>query len=150
MASRPLTRPAIQLAVDVAAFAGFVLLTSTGILLRTLLPPGSGRRTTIFGFDRHAWGEAHFWIAMVFFAVLVVHLWLHRRWIATMLRGRPEPGSALRIALGLVGLLAIFAAALAPFVAGVEEAPRRGEHGGTGSRKAAPAADDQDQAAERR
>ncbi len=35
--------------VDLAAFVAFVLLTTTGVLLRYILPPGSGRFTTLWG-----------------------------------------------------------------------------------------------------
>jgi hypothetical protein len=121
-------RPNLNLAVDAAALAGFVLLTSTGVLLRYVLPPGSGRRTTIWGLDRHAWGEIHFCIAMAFLSCLAVHLVVHRRWIASVIRGRPREGSALRVALGIVGLLAVLAAAAAPFFAEVEREPRGGRH----------------------
>lgn len=121
-------KPAVNALVDVAAFAGFVLLTSTGVLLRYVLPPGSGHRTTIWGFDRHDWGELHFWISIAFLSVLAIHLLVHRRWIATVLRGQPREGSALRVALGVVGLLAILAAAAAPFFAEVEQGPARGRH----------------------
>jgi hypothetical protein len=37
--------------VDVVAFAGFVLLTTTGVLMRYILPPGSGHYSTIWGMD---------------------------------------------------------------------------------------------------
>ncbi len=119
-------RPTVNLSVDAAAFAAFVLLTSTGVLLRYVLPPGSGHRTILWGLDRHDWGQIHFWISMAFLACLAIHLVLHRRWIASMTRGRPREGSALRVALGIVGLLALLAAAAAPFFAEVEQDKRRG------------------------
>jgi hypothetical protein len=72
------------------------------------------------------WGAIHFWIAMAFLASLAIHLWVHRRWIVSVVRGAPREGSALRVALGVVGLLAVLAAALAPFFAEVEERPRGG------------------------
>lgn len=134
-------RPTSNLVIDAAAFAAFVLLTSTGTLMRYVLPPGSGQRTKIFGLDRHAFGEIHFWIAIVFLGILAMHLLVHRRWIATVLTGRPREGSGWRIALGLVGLLAVLAAALAPFLAEVETAPRGGLHlrdGRHGERPPAP------------
>lgn len=126
-------RPTLNLAVDVAAFATFVLLTSTGVLLRYVLPPGSGHRTTIWELDRHEWGEIHFWISMTFLGLLAIHLLVHRRWIASVVRGRPREGSGLRVALGIVGLLAVLAAAAAPFLAEVEHAPR-----GAGGRRGPP------------
>jgi len=128
-------RPTLNLLVDAVAFVGFVLLTSTGVLLRYVLPPGSGRFTTLWGLDRHGWGEVHFWISMGFLACLAIHLLVHRRWIASVVRGRPRKGSALRVALGVVGLLAVLAAAAAPFLAEVEQEDRGGRHA---PRRAAP------------
>ena len=46
------------------AFAGFVLLITTGVLMRYVLPPGSGRRAAIWGLDRHGWGDLHFWFCL--------------------------------------------------------------------------------------
>ncbi len=123
-----MNRPAAYFVIDAVAFAGFVLLTSTGVLMRYVLPPGSGHRTTIWGLDRHDWGTIHFWIAVAFLGTLALHLLVHRRWIASVVRGRPREGSGVRVALGIVGLLAILAAAAAPFFAGVEEQPRGGRH----------------------
>jgi len=53
--------------VDVVAFAGFVVLTTTGVLMRYILPPGSGHYSTIWGMDRHEWGGIHFWASVLFF-----------------------------------------------------------------------------------
>jgi hypothetical protein len=74
---QPLTRTIV---VDSLAFAGFVLLTTTGFLLHYLLPPGIGRRSLLWGLDRHEWGSVHFYIALASLAVLTLHLFLHRRW----------------------------------------------------------------------
>jgi hypothetical protein len=124
-------RPALNLAVDAAAFVAFVLLTSTGVLLRYVLPPGSGRRSALWGLGRHEWGEIHFWISAAFLGALAIHILVHRRWIVSVVRGRPREGSGVRVALGLVGLLALLAAAAAPFFAEVENLPRgAGEHRG--------------------
>ena len=41
--------------IDTVAFAGFVFLTATGVLVRYVLPPGSGHHTTVWGLDRHEW-----------------------------------------------------------------------------------------------
>lgn len=56
--------------IDVAAFVGFVMLTTTGVLMRYILPPGSGRYSTIWSLDRHEWGGIHFWISIIFFPYL--------------------------------------------------------------------------------
>jgi hypothetical protein len=113
-------RPNANFIVDFLGFAGFVLLTATGVLMRYLLPPGSGHSTTIWALDRHEWGSIHFWIAIAFFAVLAFHLFLHWRWIVTLMSGRPREGSGGRVALGTVGLAALLALAIAPFLSPVE------------------------------
>lgn len=106
--------------IDAIAFAGFVFLTTTGVLMRYLLPPGSGRFATIWGLDRHQWGAIHFWVSVVFFAILALHLLLHWRWIVGFLSGRMTEGSGLRLGLGLVGALTLIAFAAAPLIAPVE------------------------------
>lgn len=124
-------RPTWNLLVDATAFVAFVFLVSTGVLLRFVLPPRSGH--AVWGLDRHDWGAVHFTIAAAFLAILAVHLLLHARWIVSLVRGRPRQGSGLRVALGLVGLLAVLALAAAPLLAPVEhKAPEhRGPPGRT-------------------
>ncbi|MGR9071793.1 MAG: DUF4405 domain-containing protein [Gammaproteobacteria bacterium] len=110
----------LNLIIDIAAFVGFLALTTTGTLMRYLLPPGSGRFSTLWGLDRHQWGTLHFWIAVSFFAVLTLHLFLHWRWIANALTGGAREGSGLRAALGVVGLVTVTALAVSPLLTPVE------------------------------
>jgi hypothetical protein len=46
--------------IDSFAFVGFILLTATGILMRYMLPLGSGGYTMIWSLDRYQWGSIHF------------------------------------------------------------------------------------------
>jgi uncharacterized protein DUF4405 len=116
-------RSTLNLVVDAIAFAGFVFMTASGVLLRFLLPPGSGYRTTIWGLDRHDWGGVHFWVSVALLGALSVHVLLHWKWIVCVLRGQPRgAGSGVRLALGLVGLIAVLALAAAPLVSSVERA----------------------------
>ena len=115
-------RPTVNFISDSLGFAGFVLLTATGVLMRYVLPPGSGRFATIWALDRHEWGSIHFWLAIAFLAVLAFHLFRHWRWIVAVLRGRPREGSGARVALGTVGLVALLALAIVPFLSPVERA----------------------------
>lgn len=112
--------------IDVLAFICFILLVSTGILMEYLLPPGSGRGMMIWGMDRHAWGDIHFWVAVVFFSILVIHLFLHWQFIVRLIKGRAPERWNLRTALGVVALLALIAIAVAPLLSPIEENPGRG------------------------
>jgi len=106
-------------------------MTATGVVLRFLLPPGSGHRSRIWGLDRHDWGGVHYWTAVVLLAALSVHVLLHWKWIVHTVRGQGRERSGIRLALGLVGLVAILALAAAPLFSPVERAEpagRRGAH----------------------
>jgi hypothetical protein len=69
-ARETMNRPRLNFLIDSVAFVAFVFLTTTGILTRYVLPPGSGRFVTLWGLDRHGWGDIHFWIAVVLLGVL--------------------------------------------------------------------------------
>jgi hypothetical protein len=114
-------RTHLNFVVDFLAFAGFVVLTTTGVLMRYVLPPGSGHSSTIWNLDRHEWGGIHFWVSVVFFSLLALYLVLHWRWIASVVNGRPREGSGLRVGLGLVGLTTVLALSIAPLTAPVEK-----------------------------
>jgi hypothetical protein len=106
--------------VDVMAFIGFVVLTTTGVLMRYILPPGSGKHSTIWGLDRHEWGDIHFMISVAFFAVLALHLVQHWRWIVNVVTGRPRDDSGFRVGLGIVGLVAVVALSISPLLTPIE------------------------------
>ncbi len=108
--------------VDAVAFAAFALLAATGVLIKYVLPPGSGHFSTLWGMDRHGWGQVHSWIAVVLMGALALHLLLHWRWIVCVVKGRPREGSGFRVALAVVGVLALAGLAAAPFFAEVEHA----------------------------
>jgi len=113
-------RVSLNFIVDVVAFAGFVMLTTTGVLMRYVLPPGSGHYSTIWGIDRHEWGGIHFWVSVVFFSILAFHLILHWRWIVSIEKNTPREGSGFRVGLGIVGLATVLALASSPLLAPVE------------------------------
>lgn len=121
--------------VDAVGFAAFTLLSATGVLMRYVLPPGSGRHTLLWGFDRHEWGTFHYWTAIVFFAVIVLHLILHREWIVARLKGRATTASGRRLALGVLALLILLALLSAPFVTPVEHIPQSDEGRGRGKQR---------------
>jgi hypothetical protein len=92
---------------DLVLFVQVSSLVLTGILLKFVLPPGSGGRhqaagwsgmtwpggcgygdtaacwgpRTFLGKTRHEWGDVHLWISVSLVCALVLHLMLHLRWI---------------------------------------------------------------------
>jgi hypothetical protein len=122
-------RPTQNFTIDTIAFIGFVLLSTTGVLMRYVLPPGSGRFKTVWGLDRHEWGSIHFWIALVFLGILAIHLVLHWRWIVTFITARPREGSGLRAGLGVVGLVGLMVLSFAPLLSPIETTAERSGKG---------------------
>ena len=95
--------------IDAFAFAGFMALAVTGLVLRFQLPPGSGGMVgrglgrgaahrpieLLWGLTRHEWDNYNDWIAVGLLAVLSVHLMLHWKWIICVVRGtRTEASGA--------------------------------------------------------
>jgi hypothetical protein len=82
-------RTTLNFIVDAVALLDLLLMTATGILLKTVLPPGSGgghgggEARTLLGLGRHDWGSIHFILSLIFIALIVTHLLLHWRWIVT-------------------------------------------------------------------
>ena len=132
-------KPTQNLIIDSIAFALFLFLASTGILMYFILPPGSGAHgNVIWGLSRHDWGTVHFWIAISLLAVLALHLILHWNWIVCQIKGRPSadtPNARMRVAIGVAALILLVLLASAPLLSPVEQQPgageqlRRGLHG---------------------
>ena len=116
-----MNRPQLNVLVDAVAFTAFAFLTTTGVLSRYVLPPGSGRYATLWGLNRHGWGDIHFWVAVVLLGVLTLHLVLHWKWILHVFKGKRSEASGARLALGVVGLVGLLGLAAAPLTAPVEQ-----------------------------
>jgi hypothetical protein len=133
-----MSRPRLNLLIDVAAFISAVVMAATGFLLRYVLPPGSGRLestglgwgaarrpiTLLWGLTREEWGGIHFWSAVILMTILSLHLVLHWGWIVCMIKGQPREPAAMRIALGILGLISLLALVLAPFLSPTVRLPR--------------------------
>jgi len=117
----------LNIIIDVFAYAEFVFMASTGLLMHYTLPAGSGHHTTVWGLDRHEWGALHFWLSVAFLATLALHLILHWDWIVAVLKGRKTESSGLRFGLGLFGLIALLILALTPLLSPVESAFHPGQ-----------------------
>lgn len=103
--------------IDIAAFVSFIFVVSTGVLMRYVLPTGSGHRLEILGLDRHEWGDIHFYITFIFLIILSIHLILHWKFILHVLHKGVKSSDIYRLSLGLVALIAVLALAAAPFIA---------------------------------
>jgi len=98
-------------------------MVATGLVVRFVLPPGSGSRRALWGLGRHDWGDLHFWLAIGIGVLVLIHIALHWQWVcATALRlfrrGATAPvlvGRASGNLAGL-GLLVLIFAIFAGFV----------------------------------
>jgi len=87
-------RITLNFIVDLISFIVFVGLAITGFIIKYILPPGSGGHGReisggrgreeikyLWGMTRHEWGDIHFYLAVGFVALMVVHIILHWNWI---------------------------------------------------------------------
>ena len=125
-------RSDLNFVVDGLAFAMFVFLITTGAIMEFLLPAGSGHSLTLWGFDRHEWGDIHFWISIAFLSLLALHLYLHWKWIFYVARGRTSRTSNRRAWGVALGTVVVVVGALAILTAPVVEA--EGAEGGRNRR----------------
>ncbi len=118
-----MARSTLNFIIDVVAFLIMLAMVATGLLMRFVLPPGSGGRLSLWLGTRHDWGEVHFWLAVGLAALLLLHLALHWSWVcglvASWLR-RPHtpahPPHPLRRNLLGTAILAAVVACVGGFV----------------------------------
>ncbi|MDD5458148.1 MAG: DUF4405 domain-containing protein [Phycisphaerae bacterium] len=81
--------------VDLVSFLNLLGLIFTGYVMKYVLPPGSGGQGRLFhggagrggnvkelwSMTRHEWGSIHFYLAVVFVFLIVVHIILHWKWV---------------------------------------------------------------------
>ena len=87
-------RNALNFIVDLISFVNLLGLAFTGLIMKYVLPPGTsglgrelgggrGREEIkyLWSMTRHEWGYIHFYLAVGFVALMVVHIILHWTWI---------------------------------------------------------------------
>ena len=97
-------RTTLNFIVDAVALADLLLLAATGVILKWVLPPGSGGHgygyrggrggepiRTLCGMGRHDWGDVHFVLSLLFVFLMLVHLLLHWNWIKTCVKSFLRP-----------------------------------------------------------
>jgi len=117
--------------VDLVTLLIMLGMVATGLVIRFVLPPGSGgrhaapesgpgRQLTLWDMGRHDWGNIHFWLAVALAVLATIHVALHWSWICNTIRRLLIPGyasqdsSKIRNIYGF-GFLAVLAALLAGF-----------------------------------
>lgn len=112
-------RTTLNFIVDLAAWVAMILLGATGLIVRYVLPAGSGGRgggsqLLLWGFGRHDWGALHFWLSIALGVLIVLHIVLHWNWVcATTRRHLPSfarwPSSTSKTVQNLysIGLLSM-------------------------------------------
>jgi hypothetical protein len=105
--------------ISIFSFTVLMTMISTGLILKFILPPGSGRPETLMrggrhfektidllmGLSRHEWGQIHLYIALTFLALIVIRIILHWNWIKTMTFGtktNPQPFRRKSITVGVI------------------------------------------------
>ena len=115
--------------IDWLGFALISFLLSTGLVLKFVLPPGSGRRLTVWGWTRHEWGNIHFLLAMGFAVVVLIHLVVHWRWLSTAMTGFGASSRKWSMVGAVVAFLVVASVACFPFMLPVEGVPGGGWQG---------------------
>ncbi len=80
--------------IDCISFVVLLALIVTGLIIKYVLPPGTGGQgrllhggagrqhlRTLFSMSRHQWGDIHFYLAVCFIVLMVVHVVLHWSWV---------------------------------------------------------------------
>ena len=90
-----MTRNVVNFVIDSITALVMAAMVVTGLVIRYVLPAGTGRGRSLWGYGRHEWGDVHFWLALAAVAGVLLHLALHWQWVcATCLR--LLPGGARR------------------------------------------------------
>lgn len=79
------TKTRINFWIDFLMFLLMVYLTSSGLLMKYVLFPGSQRQEKygsnvdlyFFGIDRHEWGSIHFVVGLILLVLLALHVIFH-------------------------------------------------------------------------
>ena len=112
-------RAGLNFVVDLVTFVAMAALIATGLLMRWVMPPGTGHRLSLWGMGHHDYGDVHFYLTLALGALLVLHIALHWTWVCSMtarlLRRPAQIETRRRHAYG-IALIVLCVAAFAAFV----------------------------------
>jgi len=100
--------------IDGLLFLVMMAMAGLGFLMKYILVPGRERwvkygrnvNLTLFGWDRHDWGDIHLDLGLIFLGLLVVHIILHWRQIVGLFN-RFVPAERRALILFVFILLAV-------------------------------------------
>lgn len=81
-----MNRNTLNFVIDLITLVVMWGLLTTGLLIRYVLPAGSGHWLTLNGWNRHDWGDVHFWLAATTCALILIHAWMHWQWVCATVR----------------------------------------------------------------
>jgi len=89
-----ISRNILNFILDLVALLDLIGMTFTGVIMKYILPPGSGGRGQMlhgggsginvkdfWSMTRHEWGSIHFYMSVIFIALIVIHIILHWTWV---------------------------------------------------------------------
>lgn len=92
-------RSNLNFIVDLISLITLIGMVCTGLVMKYVLPPGSGgcgggfrggrgqeQVRDLWSMTRHEWGYIHFDLAVLFAILMVVHIILHWTWIKSYVR----------------------------------------------------------------
>lgn len=138
-------KPRLNFIIDCLMFVLLSAIVGLGLLMKYILIPGRERwakygrnvELTLWGWDRHDWGIIHFYLALLFLAVLILHLILHWQMIVSLFQ-RLIPTPRTRTIVLWIFILICLLLAYFPFLVSPEvQETGRGRGQGRGWRHSA-------------
>ena len=95
-----MSRSSLNFVLDLVSFFVLLGLAITGFIMKYILPPGTGgtgrslhdgagrgvQIQELWSMTRHEWGNIHFYLAVAFAALMILHIILHWSWIKCYVR----------------------------------------------------------------
>jgi uncharacterized protein DUF4405 len=131
---RVMKKTQVNFVLNLSAFYILIFMISTGLLMEYVLLPGSrgGHGLSLFGMNRHDWGDIHFYLSIAFMIAMLLHIVLHWNWIRSLFTKNFSSKTTLIFSFVLITSLLLIGA---PFFLPIdrdldaESHERFGEHG---------------------